>query len=112
MSTYAIVDIAGSQVKVSPTGKVVVPKLDSKVGTTLTFDKVLLIGDEKKMDVGTPYLQGAKIQAKVLRHLRHDTVIVLKKKKRKGYKVRNGHRQEMTEIEILNLGEPKAKHGS
>ncbi|MBN1398818.1 MAG: 50S ribosomal protein L21 [Bacteroidetes bacterium] len=100
---YAVVEIAGTQVKVSPSDKVFVPKIQSEIGSKIKFDKVLLTGDEKKAKVGSPYVKGAVVEAKVLRHLKDDTVIVLKKKKRKGYRVRNGHRQQYTEIEITNL---------
>ena len=100
---FAVVEIAGTQVKVSPTDKVFVPKLSSEIGTTIKFDKVILTGGEKKASIGHPYVKGAFVEAKVLRHLKDETVIVLKKKKRKGYRVRNGHRQQYTEIEITNL---------
>lgn len=100
---YAVVKIAGQQFKVAPSQKVNVPRLDSAVGTKVTFDQVLMVGDEKKTTVGKPYVSGAKVQATVVRHLKDDTVIVLKKKKRKGYRVRNGHRQQYTEIEINSL---------
>jgi large subunit ribosomal protein L21 len=100
---YAVVEIAGTQVKVSPSDKVFVPKITSEVGSTIKFNKVLLTGDEKKASVGSPYVEGAFVEAKVVRHVKDETVIVLKKKKRKGYRVRNGHRQQYTEIEITNL---------
>ncbi len=100
---YAIVEIAGTQVKVSPSDKIFVPKISSEIGSKIKFDKVLLTGDEKKASVGSPYVKGAVVEAKVLRHVKDETVIVLKKKKRKGYRVRNGHRQQYTEIEITNL---------
>ena len=100
---YAVVEIAGTQVKVSPSDKVFVPKIQSEIGSTIKFDKVILTGDEKKTTVGKPFIKGAVVAAKVLRHVKDDTVIVLKKKKRKGYRVRNGHRQQYTEIEITSL---------
>jgi large subunit ribosomal protein L21 len=100
---YAVVEIAGTQVKVSPSDKVFVPKISSEVGSIIKFDKVILTGDDKKASVGSPYVQGAFVEAKVVRHVKDETVIVLKKKKRKGYRVRNGHRQQYTEIEITNL---------
>ncbi len=101
---FAVVEIAGQQYTVAPSAKINVPKLDSAVGTKLTFDHVLLLGDEKKTTVGKPYVSGAKVSATVLQHSKDDTVIVLKKKKRKGYRVRNGHRQQYTQIEITALG--------
>jgi len=100
---YAVVEIAGTQVKVSPSDKVFVPKISSEIGSKIKFDKVLLTGDDKKASVGSPYVKGAFVEAKILRHVKDETVIVLKKKKRKGYRVRNGHRQQYTEIEITNL---------
>jgi large subunit ribosomal protein L21 len=100
---YAVVEIAGTQVKVSPSDKVFVPKISSEIGSKVKFDKVLLTGDDKKASVGSPYVKGAVVEAKVLRHVKDETVIVLKKKKRKGYRVRNGHRQQYTEIEITKL---------
>jgi large subunit ribosomal protein L21 len=100
---YAVVEIAGTQIKVSPSDRVFVPKMKSEVGSTIKFDTVILSGDDKKAKVGNPYVKDAFIEAKVLRHVKDETVIVLKKKKRKGYKIRNGHRQQYTEIEITNL---------
>ncbi len=100
---YAVVEVAGTQVKVSPSEKVLVPKLPSKVGSSVKLDKVLLTGDDKTATIGNPFVKGAVVEAKILRHIKDDTVIVLKKKKRKGYRVRNGHRQQYTEIEIIGL---------
>jgi large subunit ribosomal protein L21 len=100
---YAIVEIAGTQVKVANNQKVAVPLLKSQVGSTVKFEKVLLKGDDSKTTVGSPYLSGSFVEAKVLRHGKDDTIIVLKKKKRKGYKVRKGHRQPFTQIEIVKV---------
>lgn len=100
---YAVVKIAGQQFRVTPSDKLYVPKLKSDVGAKLTFDRVLIVGDEKKTTVGKPYVTGAKVEATVLKHVKDETVIVLKKKKRKGYRVRNGHRQQFTQIEINSL---------
>ena len=100
---YAIVEIAGTQVKVEKSQKVYVPRLATEVGKTLTFDKVLLRSDESKTDVGSPYVEGSSVQVKVLAHPKDDKVIVFKKKKRKGYAVRRGHRQPFTHIEITNV---------
>lgn len=97
---YAVVEIAGQQFKVSPAQKLFVPKLNSETGSKVTFEKVLLVGDEKKTTVGTPFVKGAAVEATVLRHVKDDKVMVFKKKKRKGFKVRRGHRQQFTEIEI------------
>jgi len=100
---YAIVEIAGTQVKVEKSKKVYVPHLSSEVGKTITFDKVLLKSDGKKTEVGSPYLQGSVVEAKVLAHPKDEKVIVFKKKKRKGYKVRRGHRQIFTHIEVTKV---------
>jgi large subunit ribosomal protein L21 len=100
---FAVVEIAGQQYKVAKADKIFVPLLESKVGSKVTFDKVLLVGDDKQTRLGTPYLSGASIEAKVLGHAKDEKVLVFKKKKRKGYKVLKGHRQQYTEIEITKV---------
>lgn len=100
---YAVVEIAGQQFKVSKDDKIFVPKLDSEIGKKVKFEKVLLLGDEKQTKIGTPYVSGSSIEAKVLEHIKDDKVVVFKKKKRKGYRVRRGHRQPYTKIEITRL---------
>ena len=100
---FAVVEIAGQQYKVTKDDKILVPKLESEVGAKVKFDKVLLLGDEKQTQLGTPYLSGASIEAKVLSHMKDDKVEVFKKKKRKGYRVHKGHRQQYTEIEITKV---------
>ena len=100
---FAVVEIAGQQYKVSKADKVIVPLLETKVGSKVTFDKVLLVGDDNLTKLGTPYVSGASIEAKVLGHVKDDKVTVFKKKKRKGYKVLKGHRQQYTEIEITKV---------
>ena len=97
---YAVVEIAGQQFKVSPTQKVFVPKLEAETGSKVKFESVLLVSDEEKTSVGAPFVKGAAVEATVLRHVKDDKVVVFKKKKRKGYKVLRGHRQQFTEIEI------------
>jgi large subunit ribosomal protein L21 len=106
---YAIVDIAGQQFKVEKDQKIFVHRLESEVGSQVDFDKVLLIDTDSAVVVGTPVIDGAMITAKVLEHLKGDKVIVFKKKRRKGYKVKNGHRQFFTKIEIENIFESGAK---
>ena len=101
---FAVVDIAGQQMKVSPAEKVFVPKLSNKIGETVSFDRVLLVADDKNVQIGNPVLKGVNVQAKILNHVKDDKVIVFKKKKRKGYRVRRGHRQQYTEIEITQVG--------
>jgi large subunit ribosomal protein L21 len=100
---FAVVEIAGQQYKVAKADKILVPKLESEVGAKVKFDKVLLLGDEKQTKLGTPYLSGASIEAKVLSHMKDDKVEVFKKKKRKGYRLHKGHRQQYTEIEITKV---------
>jgi len=108
---YAIVEIAGQQFKVSKDLKVYVHRLPSEEGTTITFDKVLLVDDNNNITVGAPVIEGASVEAKVLQHLKGDKVIVFKKKRRKGYKKKNGHRQYLTQIVIegINFGGAKKK---
>ena len=109
---YAIVALAGQQFKVAKDQKVFVHRLDSNEGDAVIFDNVLLIDDNGAITIGAPAIDGASVQAKVLRHLKGDKVIIFKKKRRKGYKVKNGHRQSFTEIlveEILASGGKKAE---
>ena len=100
---FAVVEIAGQQYTVAKDDKLMVPLLESKIGAKVKFDKVLLLGNEKQTTVGTPYVSGAAIEAKVLGHMKDEKVHVFKKKKRKGYKVLRGHRQNYTEIEITKV---------
>jgi large subunit ribosomal protein L21 len=101
---YAIVQIAGEQVKVSPSAKVFVPKMDAKVGGTVTFNDVLLLSDDIKTTVGAPTVKGASVEAIVLGHVKDDKVLVFHKKKRKNSRKMNGHRQQFTQIEITKIG--------
>ena len=100
---YAIVEIAGQQFKVQKDQKVFVHRLDAEAGSKVEFDQVLLIDDKGKVDVGAPAVDGAKVTAEVLNHVKGDKVIVFKKKRRKGYKKKNGHRQSFTEIAIKGI---------
>ena len=100
---YAIVEIAGQQFKIEKDQQIFVHRLDAKEGSKVDFDKVLLLNDAGKINVGAPVITGAKVTAKVLEHLKDDKVIVFKKKRRKGYKVKNGHRQHLTKLEIQNI---------
>jgi len=108
---YAIVEIAGQQFKVAQDQKVYVHRLASEEGSSVTFDKVLLVDDGGEVTVGAPAIDGAQVGAKVLEHLKGDKVIVFKKKRRKGYRVKKGHRQALTEIliEDITLGGKKTK---
>src|SRR3970282_2433813 len=100
---YAIVEIAGQQFKVSKDLKVYVHRLTNEEGSKVSFDKVLLLDDNGSITLGAPAIEGASVEAKMLQHLKGDKVIVFKKKKRKGYKKRNGHRQYLTQIVIEGI---------
>ena len=105
----AIVEISGKQFKVSKDSKFYVHRLDAKEGSKVSFENVLLLDNGKKLIVGNPNVKGASVEAKVLKHLKDDKVIVFKKKRRKGYRVKNGHRQALTEIIIEKVTEKTAK---
>jgi len=100
---YAIVEIAGQQFKVSKDLKVYVHRLADKEGDAISFAKVLLLDDNGTITLGAPAIEGASVEAKVLQHLKGDKVIIFKKKRRKGYKKRNGHRQYLTQIQISGI---------
>ena len=106
---YAIVEIAGQQVKVAKDQKVFVNRLPVEEGKKVSFDNVLLIGDGDNITIGAPAINGAQIGAKVVKHLKGDKVIVFKKKRRKGYRVKNGHRQYLSEIVIESITASGAK---
>ena len=99
---YAIVEIAGQQFKVAKDQKVFVHRLEEKEGSKVSFDKVLLL-DDGKVTIGAPVIENAVVTAKVLSHLKGDKVIVFKKKRRKGFKKKNGHRQYLSEIQIEGI---------
>ena len=105
---YAIVEIAGQQFKVEKDQQVYVHRLENKEGSKVEFDSVLLIDNDGKIKVGAPAISGAKVTAKVVSHLKGDKVVVFKKKRRKGYRVKNGHRQALTEILIQKIEEKAA----
>ena len=105
---YAIVEIAGQQFKVEKDQQVYVHRLENKEGSKVEFDNVLLIDNDGKIKVGAPAISGAKVTAKVVSHLKDDKVVVFKKKRRKGYRVKNGHRQALTEILIQKIEEKAA----
>jgi len=106
---YAIVEIAGQQFKVVKDQKVFVNRLEGKEGSKVTFDNILLLDNAGKIALGDPSVKGACVEAKILKHLKDDKVIVFKKKRRKGYKVKNGHRQFLTEIMIESILENAKK---
>ena len=106
---YEIVEIAGQQFKVAKDQKVYVHRLKQEEGKKVTFDQVLLIGDGDNVTVGAPAIDGAAVEAKIVKHLKGDKVIVFKKKRRKGYRVKNGHRQFLTELVIEGIVAKGAK---
>ena len=101
---FAVVNIAGQQFKVSENSTYYVPKLSKEPNKNITFKEVLVLNDDKDIKVGNPLIKGAKVTAKVLEHLKDDKVIVFKKKRRKGYRKFNGHRQQLTKIEVTKIG--------
>ncbi|MFY0629091.1 MAG: 50S ribosomal protein L21 [Flavobacteriaceae bacterium] len=106
---YAIVEIAGQQFKVAKDQKVYVHRLQEAEGSKVTFDKVMLVEDGGNVTIGAPAIEGAAVTAKILGHLKGDKVIVFKKKRRKGYKKKNGHRQYLSEIQIEGIAASGAK---
>jgi len=106
---YAIVEIAGQQFKVQKDQKIFVHRLDAKEGNKVDFDKVLLIEDKGKVTLGAPAIKGAAVSAKVEEHVKGDKVIVFRKKRRKGYRKKNGHRQHFTSLTITDIVASGAK---
>ena len=106
---YAIVEIAGKQFKVEKDQKLYVHRLKEDEGKKVTFDKILMIDNNDKVSLGKPLISGAQVGAKILKHLKSDKIIVFKKKRRKGYRVKNGHRQLLTQIQISDISLSGAK---
>ena len=100
---YAIVEIAGTQVKVEKDKYYYTPLLEGNDGDKVEFDNVLLVGQDNKITVGAPNIKGSKVTGKILSHLKGDKVIVSKKKRRKGYRKKNGHRQQFTKVLIEDI---------
>ncbi|MBN1988974.1 MAG: 50S ribosomal protein L21 [Bacteroidales bacterium] len=100
---YAIVDIAGQQFKVQKDQKIYVHRLEGEEGSEVNFDNVLLLDNEGKVTIGAPSIENAKVTAKILSHLKGDKVIIFKKKRRKGYKLKRGHRQFLTQVQISEI---------
>jgi len=100
---YAIVEIAGKQFKVTQDQQLYTPQLNVEAGSTIIFDKVLLVEDGDNIAIGAPNVTGAKVKGKVLGHVRGDKIIVFKKKRRKGYKKTQGHRQDYTKVLIEDI---------
>jgi len=107
---YAIVDLAGQQMKVEKDQKVIVHRLEGEEGSKVEFDQVFLLENEGIVSVGTPVIEGAKVTATIINHLRADKVLVFKKKRRKGYQKMTGHRQNLTRILIENIAAKAVKH--
>jgi len=109
---YAIVEIAGQQFKVEAGQKIYVHHLDAAEGDSVEFEKVLLTDNDGVVTIGEPLVPNTVVEGKVLGHVRGDKIIIFKKKRRKGYQKRTGHRQEFTQVEILRIGaalEPEKK---
>ena len=107
---YAIIEACGKQYKVSKGDVVFFEKLDAEEGKTVKFDKVILISDEgKKVEVGAPYVKGAKVEGKVVAHGKAKKIIVFKYKAKKNYRRKQGHRQPYTKVEITNIKTASAK---
>ncbi|MBL6648736.1 MAG: 50S ribosomal protein L21 [Flavobacteriaceae bacterium] len=106
---YAVVEIAGQQFKVEKDQKVYVNRLEGKEGSNVSFDNILMLDNSGKISIGNPTISGASVEAKIVKHLKDDKVIVFKKKRRKGYKVKNGHRQALTQILVQNILESSNK---
>ncbi|MTI32613.1 50S ribosomal protein L21 [Xanthovirga aplysinae] len=100
---YAIVEIAGKQFKVTQDQFIYAPLMEGEAGASVEFDKVLLLDDNGTVEIGVPTVSGAKVSGKILDHVKGDTVIVFKKKRRKGYKKKNGHRQRFTKVLIEGI---------
>ena len=105
---YAIVEIAGQQFKVEEGKTIFVHRLELKEGENIKFDKVLLVEDEGKISIGEPFVKDAFVEGEILGDARGDKVIVFKKKRKKGYKVKNGHRQDFTRVEIVSINGKKS----
>ena len=101
---YAIVDIAGKQFKVAKDQYIYAPRMEGEAGTSVSFDKVLLVDNDGKIDIGAPAVSGVKVSGTILEHVKGTKVIIFKKKRRKGYAVKNGHRQQFTKIQIESIG--------
>lgn len=101
---YAIVEIAGQQFKVEEGKKIFVHRMEAAEGENVEFEKVLLIDNDGAITIGEPVIENTVVEGKVLSHPRGDKVIIFKKKRRKGYQKRSGHRQDLTQVEILSIG--------
>lgn len=101
---YAIVDIAGKQFKVAKDQYIYAPKLDGEAGSAVSFGQVLLFDNGTSVEIGAPTVSGVTVSGKILEHVKGNKVIVFKKKRRKGYVKKNGHRQQFTKVQIESIG--------
>lgn len=106
---YAIIEACGKQYKVTEGDVVFFEKLDAEEGKKVTFDKVILVSDDKKVQVGSPYVKGIKVEGKVVSHGKGKKILVFKYKAKKNYRRTQGHRQPYTKVEITNIKLPAAK---
>ncbi len=100
---YAILTIAGQQFKVEEGQQIFVHQLSAEEGDSVSFDEIHLIGRDKSVNIGKPNLSGASVKATVIGHQKGNKVVVFKKKRRKGYRVKNGHRQSFTKLKIDSI---------
>ncbi|NCA85517.1 MAG: 50S ribosomal protein L21 [Clostridia bacterium] len=100
---YAIVDIAGQQFKIEKDKEIFVHRQAGEAGDSLSFGSVMLVGDGDSINVGKPFIDGAKVEATLLEHVKGDKIFVFKKKRRKGYQKENGHRQQFSKVKIENI---------
>ena len=100
---YAVVNIQGFQFKVEEGQKLYVNRMAQDAGESVDLNEVLLVDNEGSVNVGKPFIKGASVKVKVLDHLKDDKVIVFKKKRRKGYRVKNGHRQALTQVQVESI---------
>ncbi len=100
---FAVIETGGKQYRVTPGQKLKIEKLETKIGDSLVFDKVLLVADDENVQVGAPYVEGAKVEAKILKQGHHKTVIVFKYHSKTRYRKKKGHRQLFTEIEVTTI---------
>ena len=106
---YAIVEISGQQFKVEKNQQIFVNRLQEKEGAKITLENVMLLDDKGKITVGTPIISEARVTAKVIDHVKGEKKIIFKKKRRKGYRVKNGHRQYLSEIQISSISSSGSK---
>lgn len=100
---YAVVDIQGQQMRVAAGDELYVNRLPGEEGSSVSFDQVLLVADGENTQIGRPNLSGSSVSATILNHLKGDKILVFKKKRRKGYRVKNGHRQYLTKIKVDSI---------